>query len=74
MLGALLNHLQRAAALDDTEPELTGLWLRRLASDMHPLFDQVRFACLQAVKAVARLRDHPIADIRRPESRPKSNS
>lgn len=66
MLEALLGQLHKAAASDEADAELVALGERRLADDMYPLFDQVRFASLQAIEAVARLQGHPVPEAARP--------
>lgn len=55
-LAALGNWLRKAVApLDKTEAD--ALLSARLAPDMFPLATQVRFACVQAVEGLCRLRD-----------------
>ncbi|MDR7102074.1 DUF1993 domain-containing protein [Croceicoccus sp. BE223] len=55
-LAALANWLRKAAApLDKAEAD--ALLSARLAPDMFPLATQVRFACVQAVEGLCRLRD-----------------
>ncbi len=60
MLGALLTWLDRAGAHSSEPDKLLG---NRLAPDMLPLSSQVRFCCLQAYEAVARLRGDPLPEI-----------
>ncbi|VWX46385.1 DUF1993 family protein [Novosphingobium sp. 9U] len=62
MLGALSGWLDKADAQLSVE-EAKALPGARLAPDMFPLSTQVRFACVQALEAVHRLRglDYPPA-------------
>ena len=53
MLGALSGWLEKAEKSDGADA-LTGA---RLAEDMFPLATQVRFACVQALEGMHRLRD-----------------
>lgn len=55
MLGALDGWLAKAGA----EPGADALMAARLAPDMFPLATQVRFACVQALEPLYRLRDLP---------------
>ena len=58
MLGAMRNWLDKAEAqLGEAEAE--ALLSVRLAPDMFPLATQVRFACVQVVEALHRLRGLP---------------
>lgn len=68
MLEALLSQLHKAAASNDNDSDLRLLGERRLAPDMFPLFDQIRFVCLQAHEVIARLRGDPLPDVKRPET------
>lgn len=56
MLRALSGWLEKAAASDpsDREARLLG---SRLAPDMFPLSTQIRFACVQALEGMSRVRD-----------------
>ncbi len=58
MLGTLSTWLGKAAAPDagDGAADGAALLSARLAPDMFPLSTQVRFACVQALEGVARLR------------------
>jgi uncharacterized protein len=58
MLGALGGWLDKARA-QLPEAEAEALLLARLAPDMFPLSTQIRFACVQALEAIHRLRDAP---------------
>jgi len=60
MLKALEDWLDRAAK---ERPTPDALLERRLAPDMFPLSAQVRFCCVQAYEAVARLRAEPFPPI-----------
>lgn len=56
MLGALSAWLDKAAGGDDPDAVLRA----RLAPDMFPLATQVRFACVQALEGMYRLRGEPL--------------
>jgi hypothetical protein len=58
MLAALGGWLDKAKA-QMPEAEAEALLLARLAPDMFPLSTQIRFACVQALEAIHRLRDLP---------------
>lgn len=60
MLRALSGQLDKAAAFADENP--AALIEARLAPDMFPLSDQVRFACRQAAESVARLTGQPLRE------------
>lgn len=60
MLSAL-SHWLDTAQEHASEPE--ALLKQRLAPDMFPLAAQVRFCCMQAYEAVARLRGEALPDI-----------
>lgn len=55
MLGALANWLAKAEAQLPGE-QADALMAARLAPDMFPLATQIRFACVQALEGVSRLR------------------
>ena len=57
MLGAMRGWLEKAQA--ERGPEADFLLSARLAPDMFPLSTQVRFTCVQALEAVARLQMQP---------------
>ncbi|MGF1606545.1 MAG: DUF1993 family protein [Rhodothalassiaceae bacterium] len=59
MLHALAGQLDKAAQC----PGAATFFSARLAPDMQPLSAQVRFVCLQAEEARARLLDQPIAQV-----------
>ncbi len=56
MLRALSAWLDKAK---DQHADAEGLLSARLAADMFPLSTQVRFACIQAYEAIARLTGEP---------------
>jgi hypothetical protein len=58
MLAALGGWLDKAQA-QLPEAEADALLLARLAPDMFPLSTQIRFACVQALEAIHRLRGLP---------------
>lgn len=58
MLQALSGWMAKAQAQLPGE-QGDALLAARLAPDMYPLATQVRFACVQAIEGVARLRDEP---------------
>lgn len=58
MLGALSAWLDKAEA-ERPDGQAEALLTARLAPDMFPLGTQIRFACIQAGEAVARLMDQP---------------
>lgn len=66
MLDALLCQLNKAEAFHSADKDLEELGERRLAPDMFPLFDQIRFVCLQAAEVVARLQGEPVPLVERP--------
>ena len=57
MLGALSGWLDKA---ESTRPGSEALMRARLAPDMFPLATQVRFACVQALEGMARLRQQAL--------------
>ncbi|NDV87269.1 DUF1993 family protein [Aurantimonas aggregata] len=58
MLGSLSGFLEKAEThLGDAAPDMLDA---RLAPDMLPLADQVRFSCIQVVEALARLQDKDV--------------
>lgn len=57
-LSGLLDKAQKQMSASKAEALLS----ERLASDMHPLSSQVRFACLQAQEAIFRLRSEPLPE------------
>lgn len=57
MLRALSGQLDKGAAF--AGENASSLFEARLAPDMYPLADQVRYACYQAADAVARLSGQP---------------
>lgn len=59
MLEALAGFLDKAEATVGPAAA-TGLLEARLAPDMFPLADQVRFACVQAREAIARLQGQDV--------------
>ncbi|MEL7737643.1 DUF1993 domain-containing protein [Citromicrobium bathyomarinum] len=62
MLGALSQWLDKASAqlgASDAEALLSA----RLAPDMFPLATQLRFACVQAIEGMHRLRDEPFPPV-----------
>jgi hypothetical protein len=60
MLQALSAQLDKGAASAEAKGyDVAVLIGARLAPDMHPLSSQVRFACIQATEAVARLSGVP---------------
>lgn len=61
MLGALWGWLDKAEA--ERGPESAGALLgARLAPDMYPLATQIRFACVQVLEGLARLRGEALPD------------
>lgn len=60
MLGALATWLSKAEAQQSGGADT--LLAARLAPDMFPLSTQVRFACVQALEGVFRLRGEPLPD------------
>jgi len=58
MLGALSAWLAKAE--QQLGHDADALMLARLAPDMFPLSTQVRFACVQALEGVFRLRNEPL--------------
>lgn len=62
MLDALSAWLTKAEA-QWPDGEAEALMLARLAPDMFPLSTQVRFACVQALEGVARLRGEAFPDL-----------
>ncbi|HTU10964.1 MAG TPA: DUF1993 domain-containing protein [Allosphingosinicella sp.] len=59
MLGALAAWLAKAEA-QLPGPQADALMTARLAPDMFPLATQVRFACVQALEGISRLRGEPL--------------
>lgn len=63
MLRALSAWLGKARAqLGEADAE--ALLADGLAADMYPLSTQVRFICVQAIEAAARLREAPLPELR----------
>ena len=62
MLGAMADWLDKAAA-QMPPAEAEALLAARLAPDMFPLATQVRFACVQALEGMYRLRDEEFSPL-----------